>query len=157
MKNQLLYILSISCVVFLSFLLCCKLVLNRVEPHFIDLIEEVSISPIHGNYFVVETPLVVNLNGSLVIVPKGYKTDLASIPHWAWSFVAPTDGDTVLPSILHDYLYDHPGVWNRKQVDDVFYCFLLKEGVSDGIASQLYLAVRLFGESHFKRGVKDDS
>jgi hypothetical protein len=52
-----------------------------------------------------------------VTVPKGFVTDLASIPALFYTWLRP-DGNYAYAAIIHDYLYwqqDHP----KKQADDV--------------------------------------
>lgn len=38
-----------------------------------------------------------------ITVPKGFKTDLASVPRACWWFIAPFD--VARPGVVHDYLY----------------------------------------------------
>lgn len=38
-------------------------------------------------------------------IPKGFKTDFASIPRPLWFFIAPSDESILVASIAHDYLY----------------------------------------------------
>ena len=40
------------------------------------------------------------------VIPKGFHTDLATIPHWFWGIVEPMDFDQA--AIIHDWIYDHP-------------------------------------------------
>jgi hypothetical protein len=51
-------------------------------------------------------PLVARLSCLTIVIPKGFKTDGASIPKifW-WTGWRPFDGDTIYPAIVHDYLY----------------------------------------------------
>ena len=44
----------------------------------------------------------INKNNKIT-VPKGFKTDLASVPRAAWMFVAPFD--IARAGVVHDYLY----------------------------------------------------
>jgi hypothetical protein len=49
-----------------------------------------------------------------ITVPKGFVTDLASIPRWAWELLPP-DGPWAKAAVIHDYLYytEGTGVWDR--------------------------------------------
>lgn len=38
-------------------------------------------------------------------IPKGFKTDFASIPRPLWTFIAPSDEIILVAAIAHDYLY----------------------------------------------------
>ena len=46
----------------------------------------------------VRTQLKVNI----ITVPKGYITDMASVPRGCWAFIAPFD----VASVVHDILYE---------------------------------------------------
>lgn len=41
---------------------------------------------------------------NILIVPKGYITDLASVPRVCWGFIAPFD--VARPAVCHDILYE---------------------------------------------------
>lgn len=92
-----------------------------------------------------------SVDGEEVIVPYGFKTDLASIPRILWPLLAPQYSAFVAPAILHDYLYQC-GSENRKWADEVFYSSLKAEGVSSYTAMKFYLAVRIFGAFHYQNG-----
>jgi hypothetical protein len=49
-----------------------------------------------------------------ITVPKGFVTDLASIPRWAWD-ILPPDGPWAKAAVVHDFLYytKGTGVWDR--------------------------------------------
>ncbi len=53
------------------------------------------------------------------IIPRGFKTDLASIPRPLWWFIAPTDWFILVPAVLHDYLYRYT-LLPRKECDRAF-------------------------------------
>jgi len=85
-----------------------------------------------------------------VTVPKGFVTDLASIPRVFWS-VLPTDGLYTFPAIVHDYLYwtQNPDI--SREIADL----ILKYGMQDmkvGEASifTIYNAVRIGGSRPWK-------
>lgn len=43
-------------------------------------------------------------DGQIIIIPKGFTTDLMSIPRWLWSILSPFDS-ALIGDIIHDYLY----------------------------------------------------
>ena len=43
-------------------------------------------------------------NKNVVSVPKGYITDLASVPRFCWAFIAPFD--VARAAVIHDILYE---------------------------------------------------
>lgn len=87
-------------------------------------------------------------------IPKEFKTDLASIPRLAWTFVPPNYSPFIAPSILHDYLYTCHNGMSRKEVDTIYYNALLNNGVSQMTSSMFYYAVRLFGNLHYHSELK---
>ena len=98
-------------------------------------------------------------NKNVVSVPKGYITDLASVPRFCWAFIAPFD--VARAAVVHDILYEkintayknekiltkHDREKYRKVADDVF-----KEGMESAVPPvpkwkiwAAYNAVRMFG------------
>lgn len=49
----------------------------------------------------IEVPLS---DGRIIKIPKGFKTDLSSVPSWLWSFIRPID-KALIGDIVHDYLW----------------------------------------------------
>ena len=43
-------------------------------------------------------------DGQIITIPKGFVTDLMSIPSWAWSLFAPFDS-ALIGDLIHDFLY----------------------------------------------------
>ena len=98
-------------------------------------------------------------NKNVVSVPKGYITDLASVPRFCWAFIAPFD--VARAAVVHDILYEkintaykgekilptHDRERYSKVADDVF-----KEGMESAVPPvpkwkiwAAYNAVRVFG------------
>jgi len=96
---------------------------------------------------------------NVISVPKGYITDLASVPRFCWAFIAPFD--VARAAVVHDILYEkintayknekiltkHDREKYRKVADDVF-----KEGMESAVPPvpkwkiwAAYNAVRVFG------------
>ena len=80
-----------------------------------------------------------------VEVPKGFVTDLASVPRLFWSVLRP-DGEYAYPAIIHDYLY-----WtqktSREQADLILRLAMKDFGIESATALSIYKAVRLGGGS----------
>lgn len=99
----------------------------------------------------VPTPL------GILIVPKGFITDGASIPRWAWPLVGPPlAGPHFKAAVVHDYLCDRAKENNdygeRVLADAVFYMVLYQtEGVPIWKRSIMYGAVRMWGRMTYKR------
>jgi len=117
--------------------------------HQIQFINEACIKPYKGYDYRTCAPMRVSIDGKKITIPKDFKTDLASIPRILWPIVAPQYTSFVAPAILHDYLYRCHTTVSRQFADEVIYSALITENVSAFTASKFYVAVRLFGSSHF--------
>jgi hypothetical protein len=80
---------------------------------------------------------------TIIKVPKGTETDMASIPRILWAFFPPT-GRWAKAAILHDYLYSK-GCVERIEADKIFLESMKVLGVCVGTRAVFYSAVRLFG------------
>jgi hypothetical protein len=82
-------------------------------------------------------------SGPSISVPRGFVTDLASIPRIFWS-VFPPDGQYTYPAVIHDFMYwtqTHP----REVADRVFYDGMKFMNVKEVDARAIYSAVRAGG------------
>lgn len=102
--------------------------------------------------WVVVDPLVYKDNaGSYHTVQKGFITDLASIPKLAQLLPGmDVNGRSRRPAVLHDFNYCLQSL-TRAQADNLLYESLLSEGVGAPLARIYWLAVHLFGWSHWKK------
>lgn len=105
-----------------------------------------------NNTFKLCKPMKVIVDKDKYTIPKSFKTDLASIPRVLWSIYSPLDSKTIIPAILHDYLYQCPHKLSRKKIDSIFYSSLIDNMVNPIVAYQYWMAVRLGGASHFNQG-----
>lgn len=108
-------------------------------------------------------------NGPHVItVPKGFVTDLASIPRWAWVLLPP-DGPWVKAAIVHDFLYatGGTGIWkkhstsiappieySRKDADLILREAMENRGVGPFKRAIIYAAVRFGGAGGWRPPVQ---
>jgi hypothetical protein len=83
-----------------------------------------------------------------VEVPKGFVTDLTSIPRVFWS-VLPRDGAYAHAAIVHDYLYWQQEV-PREVADDTLRQNMIDLKVDSRVIWAIYAAVRHFGEKYWK-------
>lgn len=87
----------------------------------------------------------------IVIVPRGFLTDGATVPRLFWGLIPPW-GKYGQAVVLHDYLCEVPGYWNygtweeleRKDVDQIFNQAMGNLGVSSLLRKTLYTAVKLY-------------
>jgi len=127
------------------------LISNKINNYSINIIHKAGFMPAEGINYTLDSPFVVQINNREITVPINFETDLASIPRILWPLFSPNDSDTVYPAILHDYLYSCGGWVSRKYADDVLYSFLIEQGYPKYKALPFYIAVRVFGSSHFEK------
>ncbi len=118
--------------------------------------------------WVLTDPLWFGLEGpsgpNWLIIPKGFETDLASIPVPFSAVLRPSDVNPAGP-VVHDYLYRRSGsvfmhkldpvtgepfavqtpVFSRKQADQIFHEILLATGTPAWKAALMHRAVRIGG------------
>ena len=82
-----------------------------------------------------------------ITVPRGFKTDLASVPR-ALTWLFPTDGRYMEAAIVHDYLYAF-GIGTKRDADAIFKYAMKQLGVQAWRRWCLYWAVRFFGKGAF--------
>lgn len=109
-------------------------------------------------------PWTARLNGHVLHVPAGFRTDLASIPRILWILpgFAPMELGGGAPPIVHDWLYQHGGVcwrprmaavqFTRRQVDSVF-LHLMQDMQVGWRRFVAWWAVRLFGWFAWRKAV----
>ena len=105
---------------------------------------ELDVRVIPGGQYLLLSPFVyAHENGGQIRVPKGFKTDFASIPRGFRWLVTGHDG-TRKPAVIHDYLYRN-GAGNRKDADLVFRAAMRDTGVPAWKRNLCYWAVRMGG------------
>lgn len=82
---------------------------------------------------------------SKVVVPKGFVTDLASIPRIFYSLLPP-DGPYTYPAVIHDFLYWNQG-GTKKQADHVLKFGMEYFKVGTITTGAIYDAVVIGGQS----------
>ncbi len=97
------------------------------------------------------------VNGYIICVPRGFITDLASVPKMFWT-IFPPFGKYTPAAIVHDFLYskyNNTGI-NRTLADKIF-LFIMKE-LKVNILKRyaMYKAVRIFGEPSWKSKLKNE-
>lgn len=77
------------------------------------LYSQIKLSPMRNHKF----KLLEDINYKDVTVPKGYRTDGASVPRIFWSLFPPNRTDYLPAAIIHDYLTD---LEEYRKADDYF-------------------------------------
>ena len=83
-------------------------------------------------------------SNNVIIVPKGFITDGASIPRIFWTIVGHPFSEFAQAAVLHDFLYDRR-IYTRKRSDEIFYEAMGVLKVSKWKRMVMYQAVRRFG------------
>lgn len=114
----------------------------------------IGLSPVYPlerrNFFYIAFDLRVQLSdGSIVIIPKGFKTDLSSVPRWLWA-LKPPFGNFLLAALIHDYLYvNRIGTRRTADREMLIWSNVIHDNLVDNFTR--WLAVRLFGRSWWKK------
>jgi hypothetical protein len=80
-----------------------------------------------------------------IAAPKGFRTDGNSIPSRALSLVGYVADE---PGYLHDWLYTSRK-YPRVVADKILREMMIARGYDEALAEAFYLAVRMFGQSHW--------
>jgi hypothetical protein len=102
-----------------------------------------------GKYWVLKTQLVYQdpTTGTTYTVPRGFVTDLASVPRLFWS-VFPTCGPYTAAAVVHDYLYwTQSDNCDKSCADKVLLDAMVDLHVSSFSRQAIYTAVDNFGKS----------
>jgi hypothetical protein len=103
--------------------------------------------------WITQAPLVYQSDSiGDIVVPVGFSTDFASVPRIPVLFdIAGDRGNSA--GTVHDFLYDVKCTLpvSRKQADAVLMEALISQGVAKWIAFGMYLAVRVFASSHYRK------
>lgn len=169
MKRKIKYFLLISGLIFLSFEIAyCQSDGNEnnisIETWMNEWMSEYKISGgvLHLTRFkdpvyiltrpITWSPDSPNSNFKPVTVPKGFVTDLASIPPFFFFALRP-DGKYTHPAIVHDYLYWTQTV-SRKEADEIFRIGLKEFDTGKIQSIGIYKAVRWGGGTAWNNNKK---
>ena len=83
----------------------------------------------------------------IIRVPIGFKSDFASIPRWAQSFL-PKMGRYAKAAVLHDYLYVI-AYKNKEFADKLFLEAMIVLGVPIWKRRIMYWAVKYYGKGNY--------
>lgn len=110
---------------------------------------QVQKSDAEGNVYILQNRWGkrIEWNGKTFTIPRGFKSDGASVPRLFWRVVFPPSDPTALrAAFAHDYIYrEQPEGWTRAEADKMFFDLMVADGVSRFRAGLAYIAVRLCG------------
>jgi hypothetical protein len=135
-----------------TWILSCLFLCACSTHHKIDIPRPPCLYPFYDYDFTLCQPFNYSVNGINFQVPLGFTTDLASIPRLLWSIYSPNKANTIPGAVIHDYLYFCPGEMTRAEADSIFYDALIYRHVNTITAFKYWMAVRVFGSSHFNKG-----
>lgn len=123
--------------------------LNEIEEYNVDVMEKSPVFPYQNYDYMTTEDTFYSIDKEYSVVPSYFRTDFASIPRVLWFIDAPYKASFIYPALWHDYNYSCPSKRTRKQIDDIFFWLLRNEQNSLYTSLKMYLAVRIFGMSHF--------
>ena len=88
--------------------------------------------------------------GEVILVPRGYMTDFASIPRAARSFID-IFGNNAEAAVAHDWLYAVGEAGKRPYADDLFRYALMEQGVNLVTRNLMHAAVNAGGGDAYVR------
>lgn len=114
---------------------------------------ELKIKPVDGDMWELLEDFVWVGEEFSITVPKGFKTDLASIPRIAMSII-PVHGKQTRAAVIHDWLYVmggkvSEGTFTKKQADELFRDIMEEQGVGKIKRNIMFAAVRVGGRGSF--------
>ncbi|MEA1973681.1 MAG: DUF1353 domain-containing protein [Candidatus Cloacimonadota bacterium] len=113
--------------------------------------KQVTLTKIGGDKWIVaeKFTFVSNIIQEAITIPRGFQTDLASIPR-GFRWLISVNNNSVTPAVIHDYLYATKGIVSRKEADLIFLEMLKRYKVSYWKRKSMYYAVRMFGKKYYK-------
>jgi hypothetical protein len=87
-----------------------------------------------------------------VAVPRGFVTDLASIPRAFWTLIPPS-GPYAYAAILHDFIYWEQYI-SRTNADSIFKIAMVELNVPGWKSTTIYNTVRLVGGFAWKKNAR---
>jgi len=109
-----------------------------------------------GKYWVLKEPLIYQHpeTEQQVVIPKGFVTDLASVPRAFWIALPPCEKYTPA-TVLHDYLYwVQDSSCDRECADKTLLLAMKEAGVGWTTRNSIYTGVRLGGESAWNKNAE---
>ncbi len=101
-------------------------------------------------YRLLESFIYVTHDQNVIIVPRGFPTDFASVP-WFFRTVIPKTGRYNEATVIHDYMcsLSNQGFCSRKEADRIFLECMQELGVKKWRRKVMYASVGIY--TFFKR------
>lgn len=102
-----------------------------------------------SNGFIICRDLHFLVDEQFFYVPKGFRTDLSSIPEAGLWLNATLKNKYLVSGIIHDYLYDCKSPFSRNEADNIFYNMMLSDGIEEKKARALYYLMLVVGWHYY--------
>lgn len=90
-------------------------------------------------------PISFSLDGQTITIPAGFISDGASVPRFLWCILdPPICALTLIPSIIHDFLYRDQPCYKIK-TDWLYFCLLRDNGYALWKCWLVFVGLVLFG------------
>jgi len=103
--------------------------------------------PTRKNNWIVMKDFHFNRYAIDIVIPRGFVTDLASIPRFLWWVIAPFELSITAP-IVHDWCY-RKALCSKGAADQIFHWNMIDEKVAVWRRNIAYYGVKWFGDSSF--------
>lgn len=114
-------------------------------------ISPLQVEEIDDDNWILTSNFSATIDGKGLIVPKGFKTDFASVPRLPFAYWI-FGGIGHRPAVLHDWLYGIGGSSEDKQyADNILLHGIIADGDSGVKARAMYAAVRTFGFTRWNK------
>nr|DAJ24678.1 MAG TPA: Protein of unknown function (DUF1353) [Caudoviricetes sp.] len=116
-------------------------------------ISKLKTMPIDDKYWEVMEDYFYQTSRGVIVVPKGFKTDYASVPR-IFRNIINSYSKHGRGAVVHDWLYSSQCKTDitREEADKIFLEIMAECGVNKIKRKFMYRMVRIFGSSHFRRG-----
>lgn len=115
-----------------------------------------AIATADGKYWVVSEALIYENPKTKQVfeVPRGFVTDMASVPRLFWTAFPPC-GKYTPAAVVHDYIYWYqPPNCDRECADNLLLMAMEESGVSAASRNAIYAGVRVGGESSWEENAR---
>lgn len=108
-----------------------------------------------GREWLLVEPLIFQVgdSGPTIIVPAGFVTDFATVPHVFWSIIAP-HGYHGRAAIVHDFLYWDQAC-SREEADGLFLLGMATSKVDRATLETMYAGARSHGMDAWRANARD--
>lgn len=117
----------------------------------VEYLTQLAVADLDDTNWQLTEPFQASIDGKLLTVPAGFKTDFASVPRIGVIYAA-LGNKAHRAAVLHDWLYTVGGTdSDRAYADNVLRAGCIADGMNQVEAWDMWAAVRACGASHWNR------